>query len=41
MLWRVCLRQPRLLLLGLRGLLMRNRFDEARVEGSAGDELIS
>jgi flavin-dependent dehydrogenase len=24
MLWRVCLRQPRLLLLGLRGLLMRN-----------------
>ncbi len=25
MLWRVCLRQPRLLLLGLRGLLMRNR----------------
>ena len=25
-LWRVCLRQPRLILLGLRGLMMRDRF---------------
>ena len=25
LLWRVCLRQPRLVLLGLRGLLMRNK----------------
>jgi flavin-dependent dehydrogenase len=41
MLWRVCLRQPRLLLLGLRGLLMRNRFDEARLEPHASDERIS
>lgn len=32
MLWRVCLRQPRLLLLGLRGLLMGNRsFEEPRI----------
>src|SRR5271156_732681 len=31
MFWRVCLRQPRLVLLGLRGLLMRKRsFDESR-----------
>ncbi len=38
MLWRVCLRQPRLVLLGLRGLLMRNRsLDEPRVEPSSGD----
>jgi digeranylgeranylglycerophospholipid reductase len=36
MLWRVCLRQPRLVLLGLRGLMMRNRpFDGPRVETSA------
>jgi flavin-dependent dehydrogenase len=41
MMWRVCLRQPRLLLLGLRGLLMRNRFDEARTEPTASDEFIS
>jgi digeranylgeranylglycerophospholipid reductase len=41
MLWRVCLRQPRLLLLGLRGLLMRKRFDQSRVGPSATDELIS
>ena len=38
MLWRVCLRQPRLLLLGLRGLLMRNRsFDEPRFAPDAAD----
>lgn len=33
MLWRVCLRQPRLVLLGLRGLMMRNRpFDGPSIE---------
>ena len=38
MLWRVCLRQPRLVLLGLRGLLMRNRsFDEPRFAPDASD----
>ena len=38
MLWRVCLRQPRLLLLGLRGLLMRDRpFARARA-ASANDD---
>src|SRR5579862_1219042 len=41
MLWRVCLRQPRLVLMGLRGLLMRNRFDEAPVEPSATDQIPS
>jgi flavin-dependent dehydrogenase len=41
MLWRVCLRQPRLVLMGLRGLLMRNRFDEAPVEPAATGELPS
>jgi flavin-dependent dehydrogenase len=30
-LWRVCLSQPRLLLLGLRGLLMRGRPDSTKV----------
>jgi flavin-dependent dehydrogenase len=36
MLWRVCLRQPRLVLLGLRGLMMRNRpFDGPRARTSA------
>jgi digeranylgeranylglycerophospholipid reductase len=36
MLWRVCLRQPRLVLLGLRGLLMRNRpFDGPRAAPGA------
>lgn len=29
-LWRVCLRQPRLILMGLRGLLTGRRFDQAR-----------
>jgi digeranylgeranylglycerophospholipid reductase len=38
MLWRVCLRQPRLVLLGLRGLLMRNRsFDEPRYPPDVSD----
>jgi len=32
LLWRVCLRQPRLLLLGLRGLLMRRRLLDAGQE---------
>ena len=32
LLWRVCLRQPRLLLLGLRGLLMRRRSLDAGQE---------
>jgi flavin-dependent dehydrogenase len=41
MLWRVCLRQPRLILMGLRGLLMRNRFDEAPVEPAATDQIPS
>jgi len=41
MLWRVCLRQPRLVLMGLRGLLMRNRFDEAPVEPAATGEIPS
>lgn len=41
MLWRVCLRQPRLVLMGLRGLLMRNRFDEAPVEPAATGEISS
>jgi flavin-dependent dehydrogenase len=36
MLWRVCLRQPRLVLLGLRGLMMRNRpFDGPYVAPNA------
>ena len=36
MLWRVCLRQPRLVLLGLRGLLMHHRsIDEPRVTPDA------
>ena len=36
MLWRVCLRQPRLLLLGLRGLLMHHgSIDEPRVTPDA------
>jgi flavin-dependent dehydrogenase len=36
MLWRVCLRQPRLVLLGLRGLLMHQRsIDEPRVTPDA------
>jgi uncharacterized membrane-anchored protein len=29
-LWRVCLRQPRLVLLGLRGLMMRDRSLDRR-----------
>ena len=38
MLWRVCLRQPRLVLLGLRGLLTRNRsFDAPRFAPGAAD----
>jgi flavin-dependent dehydrogenase len=38
MLWRVCLRQPRLVLLGVRGLLTRNRsFDEPRFAPDAAD----
>jgi digeranylgeranylglycerophospholipid reductase len=41
MLWRVCLRQPRLVLMGLRGLLMRNRFDEAPPEPAATGEIPS
>lgn len=42
MLWRVCLRQPRLLLLGLRGLMMRNRpLGGPRVEPSANKRLPS
>jgi len=32
LLWRVCLRQPRLVLLGLRGLLMRNKSIDQPVE---------
>ena len=36
-LWRVCLRQPRLILLGLRGLLMRNRsFGAAALRAGRG-----
>jgi digeranylgeranylglycerophospholipid reductase len=39
MLWHVCLRQPRLVLLGLRGLMMRNRpFDGPRVAPSANSQ---
>lgn len=38
MLWRACMRQPRLVLLGLRGLMMRNRpFDRPRVEPNTND----
>jgi len=32
LLWRVCLRQPRLILLGLRGLLMRNNSIDKLIE---------
>jgi len=39
MLWQVCLRQPRLVLLGLRGLLMSRRsFDDPRASAGAGDQ---
>jgi len=35
LLWRVCLRQPRLVLLGLRGLMMRHpSFNGSRTEAS-------
>jgi digeranylgeranylglycerophospholipid reductase len=35
--WRLCLRQPRVLLLGLRGLLMRSKSVSRRAEAVAGD----
>lgn len=37
-LWRICLRQPRLILLGLRGLLTRSRLFHRQYRGASPDE---